>query len=91
MKINTEIVDGKLPDFEGKPVLANCLNCAWKSNQSDGPEYGPSWYACEKPGSKHMSNLKGFPFKTPQKCCKLHIAYTVDWKKEADKVDRSEF
>lgn len=78
---------GHLPDFEGKPVLASCEHCAHLSDQSDGPEYGPSWYACEKPGKEHMNNLKGFPFKTPQKCCELNIAFCVDWKAEAKRMD----
>ena len=75
--------DGYLPDFEGKPVLASCDNCHYRMDQSDGPEYGPAWYACEKPGKEHMSNLKGFPFKTPQKCCELNTAFLVDWGEEA--------
>jgi len=75
--------DGYLPAFDGKPILASCGNCAHCSDMSDGPEYGPSWYACVKPGREFMSNLKGFPFKTPQKCCELSIAYTVDWEAEA--------
>ena len=72
-----------LPDFEGKPVLASCYNCDWRMDQSDGPEYGSPWYACEKPGKEHMSNLKGFPFRTPQKCCELDIGHTIDWAAEA--------
>lgn len=77
--------EGHLPDFEGNPVLASCDHCAYCMDQSDGPEYGPSWYACEKDGKEHMSNLKGFPFKTAQKCCSLHIAFVVDWAEEARK------
>ena len=87
--MNTKNVDvtiaGHLQDFDGKPVLASCINCQWNMDQSDGPEYGGAWYACEKPGKEHMSNLKGFPFKTAQKCFELHIAYTVDWDSESKK------
>lgn len=77
--------EGYLPDFEGKPVLASCENCMYCMDQSDGPEYGLPWYACENESKSHMSNLKGFPFKTPQKCCQLDIAYAVDWAEEARK------
>ena len=76
---------GYLPDFEGKPVLASCENCSHCSDLSDGYEYGGPFYGCEKVGKKHMGNLKGFPFKTPQKCCDLDIAFTVDWEAEAKK------
>jgi hypothetical protein len=79
--------DGHLPDYEGKPVLASCQNCHHCSDESDGPEYGPSWYVCAKPGREHVGNLRGFPFKTPQKCCELHIAHMVDWSAEARKMD----
>ena len=75
--------DGYLPDFENKPVLASCKNCCHCEDVSDGPEYGSPFYACTKEGKEHMSNLKGFPFKTTQKCCELHIAYLVDWEAEA--------
>ena len=77
--------DGYLPAFDGEPILGSCENCAHCMDQSDGPEYGPSWYACEKPGREFMGNLKGFPFKTAQKCCDLSIAFTVDWEAEAKK------
>tara|TARA_R110002072_G_scaffold299355_2_gene474688 strand:+ start:1564 stop:1887 length:324 start_codon:yes stop_codon:yes gene_type:complete len=72
-----------LPDFEGKPVLASCLNCAYLEDASDGYESGPSFYACQK--NPHMGNLKAFPFKTPQKCCDLDFVYMVDWKEEGIK------
>jgi hypothetical protein len=75
--------EGYLPDFEGNPVLASCQNCAHCRDQSDGPEYGASFYGCEKNGKQHMSNLKGFPFKTPQKCCDLHFVHLVDWDEES--------
>ena len=80
--------EGHLPDFEGKPVLASCGHCAYCMDQSDGPEYGPSFYGCEKPGKEHMSNLKGFPFKTPRKCCELSFVYLVDWEAEARKAQQ---
>ena len=78
--------DGYLPAFDGEPILASCQHCAYCIDQSDGPEYGESWYACEKEGREFMSNLKGFPFRTPQKCCSLSIAFTVDWAAEAKKM-----
>lgn len=80
------IPDGYLPGFDGKPVLASCGNCAHCSDLSDGPEYGPSFYGCEKPGREHMSNLKGFPFKTSQKCCELSFIHLVDWDEEHKKA-----
>ena len=79
------MIDGHLPDFEGNPVLASCDHCMHCRDQSDGPEYGPAWYACEHPEKTHMSNLKSFPFKTAQKCCELSIAFTVNWSAEARK------
>ena len=66
-------------------VLASCINCKWNMDQSDGPEYGGAWYACEKPGNEYMGNLNGFPFKTPQKCCDLSFVHMIDWEKEAAK------
>jgi hypothetical protein len=74
---------GYLPAFDGSPVIASCENCANCIDQSDGPEYGPAWYSCEKPGREFMSNLRGFPFTTAQKCCELDVAYLVDWDAEA--------
>ena len=75
-----------LPDFDGKPVLASCLNCNWLSDASDGPEYSNyPWYVCEKTGREFVSNLKTFPFKTGQSCCELSIAFTLDWEAEAKK------
>ena len=84
---DTICTDGMLPDFEGKPIEASCINCRHNEDISDGPEYSNyPWRACTKRGKEHMSNLKGFPFSTPQKCCELNIAFTVDW----DKVAREE-
>lgn len=77
---------GHLPDFEGKPVLASCVHCTYCTDESDGPEYGPLWSACKKEGKKHMSNLKGFPFRTAQKCCSLNTAFLVDWAEELRKL-----
>lgn len=74
---------GYLPDFDGKPVLASCQNCAHRFDDSDGWEYGPPAYNCEE--KPHMANLKGFPFKTAQKCCELHFSFLVDWDAEAKK------
>ena len=70
---------GYLPDFDGKPILASCQNCEHKEDVSDGYEYGGPFYACTKEGKEHMSNLKGWPFKTPQKCCDLHSMHTTNW------------
>lgn len=78
--------DGYLPDFEGNPVLASCDNCKWCMDQSDGPEYGPAWYACEHPKKSYMSNLKWFPFRTAQKCCSLNSAYMIDWDEAARRL-----
>ena len=78
--------DGYLPDFKGRPVLASCENCTDCADQSDGPEYGPAWCACENETKSHMSNLKGFPFKTAQKCCRLATYHLIDWHEEAKKL-----
>ena len=52
--------------FEG---LANCESCPHIEDVSDGWEYGQGpYYVCSKPGKQHMGNLRGFPFKTEQKC-----------------------
>lgn len=75
-------VNGYLADFNGDPVLASCVNCEHCRDQSDGPEYGSPWFACEKEGKEHMSNLKGFPFKTSQKCCELDVTFLIDWDEE---------
>ncbi len=94
-KENIIMPDGYLPDYKGDPILASCINCQHNSDISDGPECGGPFFACEKPGKEYMSNLKYWPFKTAQKCCDLHIMYTVDWdaeikrEKENDKNNQS--
>jgi len=77
------IPDGYLPAHDGSPILASCVNCRYCSDVSDGPEYGPTFYACEKRGKEHMSNLKHFPFKSAQNCCELSIGFLVDWDAQA--------
>ena len=79
-----QIPVGHLPDFEGKPVLASCTNCEHCFDDSDGWEYGPAFYNCDK--NPKMANLKGFPFKTPQKCCELNISFMVNWDEEYKKA-----
>jgi len=80
-----EVVEtGYLADFKGKPVIASCVHCNHCEDDSDGWEYGPAFYICNK--KPHMSNLKGFPFKTSQKCCELHFSFLVDWDAEAKKI-----
>jgi hypothetical protein len=74
---------GYLPNFEGEPVLASCNHCSYCEDDSDGWEYGPAYYICNK--KPHMSNLKGFPFQTAQKCCVLHFSFMVDWNAVAEK------
>ena len=71
--------DGYLPDYDGLPVKATCEVCTYLTDDSDGPEYGPSWMVCTHSSKSHMSNLKGFPFKTSQKCCVLPYAFTINW------------
>lgn len=52
--------------FDG---LANCENCPYIEDVSDGWEYGQGpWWICGKKGRQHVSNLKSFPFKAEQKC-----------------------
>lgn len=77
---------GHTLDIDGTPQVNNCLNCAGLYDDSDGPEYGPSSLRCSR--KPHMENLRGFPFKTPQKCFDLDIAFLIDWKAEAEKHDR---
>lgn len=79
-----EMKEGYLPDFEGKPVLTSCKNCEYHEDVSDGYEYGGPYYACTKPGKEHMSNLKAWPFKTPQKCFAMHSMFVIDWAKIAE-------
>jgi len=85
------IDDGYLPNFEGEPVIASCENCTHCEDVSDGWEYGPPCFDCNK--KPHMSNLKGFPFKTSQKCCELHYSFMVDWDAQIKKEgwNESEF
>lgn len=45
-----------------------CMECVYCCDQSDGPEYGPEFYGCEKPGRERLSNLKYFPFKRAPAC-----------------------
>jgi hypothetical protein len=78
--------EGYLPAFDGSPILASCDNCTHCIDQSDGPEYGPSFYGCEKPGREFVSNLLSFPFSTPQKCCELDTVFLIDWAAEAKKL-----
>jgi len=81
--VNNESKKRTINDFAGNPVLASCENCTWCIDVSDGPEYGGAYYACEKKGREHMSNLKGFPFKTGQDCCELALWFLVDFSKES--------
>ncbi|MFT5766722.1 MAG: hypothetical protein ACI9DH_000541 [Halioglobus sp.] len=85
MGMNEIDENGCLPDFEGKPIKASCTHCSHCFDDSDGPEYGSAFYNCDK--KPHMSNLKGFPFKTSQKCCSLDIGHTIDWAVEAKKAN----
>lgn len=70
---------GYAPDVGGNPILTSCDNCLYCIDDSDGYEYGPSYYICTKKGREHVSNLKYFPFQTPQKCFKLNWIFEVDW------------
>jgi len=85
----SDIPAGHLPALKGKPVIASCENCAHCVDQSDGAEYGSSFYGCEKKGQERMSNLRGFPFRTAQKCCELHFVHLIDWDPEHLKGERS--
>lgn len=72
-------------DFAGQEVPRNCENCEGLYDDSDGYEYGPPCMRCDiKP---HMENLKGFPFKTPQKCFEIAWWHMVDWDAEGRKLD----
>ena len=75
--------DGYLPGFGGNPILASCENCTHCVDVSDGVEYGPAFFVCEKKPS--ISNLKSFPFQLAQKCCELHFSHMTDWGAEARK------
>lgn len=68
-------------------MAPTCENCDGLYDDSDGPEYGPPSYRCQlKP---HMENLRGFPFKTPQKCFEPHWAIFVDWEAEARRDEKT--
>ncbi len=84
-----QIPEGYLPDTDGNPVLASCINCKYIDDVSDGWEYGPAWYVCDKKGREHVSNLKSFPFRTSQSCCELSFLHTVDWAKEHRELDEA--
>ena len=72
-------------DFAGQPVPRNCENCDGLYDDSDGPEYGPPCPSCSiKP---HMHYLKGFPFKTPQKCFQIAWWHLVDWDAEGERTE----
>lgn len=62
---------------------SKCMNCSHLDDVSDGPEYGGPYFVCQK--KPHMSNLKSFPFETPQKCFELHWSFNVDWDEVARK------
>ena len=62
-----------------------CVNCSQCDDVSDGPEYGGPYFVCQK--RPQMSNLKCFPFKTPQKCFEPHWSFSVDWAEVGRKDD----
>ena len=68
-----------LPDFERKPVLASCENCLYLENENDDLYSSELWHVCNKEGREFVSNLKHFPFKTPQSCCKLADWHLIDY------------
>lgn len=72
-------------DFNGDPVITNCMNCQHNNDVSDGPEYGGPYFACTKEGKEYMSNLKHWPFKTPQKCFDLHYIHHINFAEIARK------
>ena len=72
-------------DFEGNEVPRNCENCDGLYDDGDGPEYGPPQPACGLKPQMHY--LKGFPFKTPQKCFQIAWWHMVDWDAEGRKLD----
>jgi len=83
-----KIPAGHVAAFDGRPVLMKCMNCSYCSDGSDGYEYGPSFYICEKKGREQVSNLKSFPFKTHQeKCFELSYIFEVDWDAEGRKLN----
>jgi hypothetical protein len=82
---NETMPDGYLSDVHGNLLLASCLRCAYLDDVSDSEEYGSPIYQCTKDGRRHVSNMKSFPFNTPQKCCELNTSFMVDWSEEAKK------
>jgi len=72
-------------DHAGNPVPATCENCEGLFDDSDGPEYGPPWMRCRR--KPHMENLRGFPFRTPQRCFEIAWWHLVDWEAEGRKLD----
>ena len=75
-------------DAAGKEIAETCENCEGLYDDSDGPEYGPPCPRCNR--KPHMENLKGFPFKTPQKCFEIHWSHLIDWDAEAKKLHQEE-
>lgn len=63
-------------------IIKNCMHCQNLDDVSNGPEYGGPHFICTK--KQNMSNLKQFPFNTPQKCFDEHWSLSVDW----DKIGR---
>lgn len=83
-----ELLPGYARTPFGGDIKMECLNCDHISDESDGLEYGPPWYACNK--KPNMSNLNGFPFKTPLKCWSTPWQATVDWDAEVRKMANEE-
>lgn len=71
-------------DYAGNPVPKTCENCDGLEDANDC-EYGPYVPICTL--NTKMNNLKGFPFKTEQKCFQLHWSHTVDWDEEGRKLE----
>ena len=72
-------------DISGNEVEQCCGNCEHIYDDSDGPEYGLPWPKCSK--KPHMGHLKGFPFKTAQKCFEMAWYFSVDWNAESKKLN----
>lgn len=68
---------GFAPDFHGNEIVLSCEHCAELYDDSDHEYGGMPWWCCDK--KPHMCNLKGFPFKTTQKCGRLNSMFLYDW------------
>lgn len=62
-------------DTENNLLVWNCLACEHLNDISEDV-YGGPWLICDHHTRGGRSNLRSFPFKTPQDCCRPDIFRT---------------